>query len=225
MGPLLLVEAQPVLVGVPLHKPQEAIPLHVCPARESEKAGRGERSAREWGGPLLQGGCLLLRWGNPPHDVLGLDPRGLAVHKLGLDVHGGQGALVVDHVEAGDVAQVPRGVEDARRVEDERGGSGAPGLGAGELDLGDAGLIDALQGKGLVRSAVHTFGRKMGGGPRSCLDELEGGHTSNHAGGHGGAQGGDHRARGDADAHDCIGRSHGFRWERPTGAIRPHPPA
>lgn len=78
------------------------------------------------------------------HDVLGLDERRLAVDELGADVHRLEHALVVDHVEAGDVAELCRRVEHRRLVEGEDGHAVGAVPGLGQPHVRDRLLVGAL---------------------------------------------------------------------------------
>lgn len=78
------------------------------------------------------------------HDVLGLHGGGLPVDELGADVHRLQRAFLVDHVEAGDVAELRRRVEHGRLVEGEDGHAVATVPGLGQPHVGNRLLVRAL---------------------------------------------------------------------------------
>lgn len=78
---------------------------------------------------------------------------GLAVHKLGFDISGGQGALVIFHEQARDLAHLARGLEDGGVLEHEERSARCTSAGAGQADLGHSGLVntlDELQAGGLT---------------------------------------------------------------------------
>ena len=97
---LLLCEAQIVLLCIPLHEPHKPVKTE----QSTQFSTQSQVREHKWGLVEAIGQPSPVPLEGAAHDVLGLDPIGLAVQELGLHVHSCQRALVVHQVQPRDVA-------------------------------------------------------------------------------------------------------------------------
>ena len=107
-----------------------------------------------------------------PHHVLGLDSRRFSINELGVHIHRLNHTFLIDHVESGNVPDLPRRVEHRRLLELENGHSVGAVSGFGQPHVRHRLLVRALDELDLRQNHEDRIGRPSVGLTSAASDRL-----------------------------------------------------
>ncbi|KAG7014595.1 hypothetical protein SDJN02_24774, partial [Cucurbita argyrosperma subsp. argyrosperma] len=107
-----------------------------------------------------------------PHHVLGLDSRRFSINELGVHIHRLNHTFLIDHVESGNVPDLPRRVEHRRLLELENGHSVGAVSGFCQPHVRHRLLVRALDELDLRQNHEDRIGRPSVGLTSAASDRL-----------------------------------------------------